>query len=76
MAPHVDWAAYFQHKQFLHDVDLNVDQPKFMQEFDRQWQQTPLADWKIYFKWQLLDSTASSLSAPLWKKTSLSTASI
>jgi putative endopeptidase len=63
LAPHVDWTAYFQHKQVPTDVDLNVDQPKFMQEFDRQWQQTPLADWKIYLKWQLLDTAASSLSA-------------
>lgn len=64
MAPHVDWAAYFQHKQLPQDVDLNVDQPKFMQEVDRQMQQTPLADWKVYLKWHLLNSTASSLSAP------------
>lgn len=64
MAPHVDWAAYFKHKQIPTDVDMNVDQPKFMQEVDRQMQQTPLADWKVYLKWQLLDSVANSLSAP------------
>jgi len=64
MAPHIDWAAYFKHKQLPADVDLNVDQPKFMQEVDRQMQQVPLADWKIYLKWQLIDSMAGSLSAP------------
>ena len=64
MAPHFDWTAYFKHKEMPTDVDMNVDQPKFMQEVDRQMQQTPLADWKIYLKWQLLNSTASSLSAP------------
>jgi putative endopeptidase len=64
MASHFDWAAYFQHKQLPTDVDLNVDQPKFIQEFDRQLQQTPLADWKIYLKWQLLNSVATSLSTP------------
>src|SRR5579863_587876 len=64
MAPHVDWVAYFKHKEVPTDVDMNVDQPKFMQEFDRQMQQTPLADWKIYLKWQLLDSVADSLSTP------------
>ena len=46
------------------DVDMNVDQPKFMQEVDRQMQQTSLADWKVYLKWQLLNSMANSLSAP------------
>jgi putative endopeptidase len=64
MAPHIDWAAYFQHKQIPQDVDLNVDQPRFMQELDRQMQQTPLADWKVYLKWHLLNSTARFLSAP------------
>jgi endothelin-converting enzyme/putative endopeptidase len=64
MAPHIDWAAYFKHKQLPTDVDLNVDQPKFMQEVDRQMQQVALADWKTYLKWQLLDSVADSLSKP------------
>ena len=64
MAPHFDWAGYFKHKQLPTDVDMNVDQPKFMQEVDRQIQQTPLADWKVYLKWQLLNSVADSLSAP------------
>jgi putative endopeptidase len=64
MAPHVDWAGYFKHKQLPTDADINVDQPKFMQEVDRQMQQTPLADWKTYLKWQLLESVANSLSAP------------
>ncbi len=64
MAPHVDWVAYFKHKEIPTDVDINVDQPKFMQEIDRQMQQTSLADWKIYLKWQLLNSVAGSLSTP------------
>jgi endothelin-converting enzyme/putative endopeptidase len=64
MAPHVDWAGYFKHKQIPTDVDMNVDQPKFMAEVDRQIQQTSLADWKLYLKWQLLNSVASSLSTP------------
>src|SRR3984885_12968205 len=36
MAPHIDWAEYFKHKQLPQDVDMNVDQPKFMQALDRQ----------------------------------------
>lgn len=65
MAPHFDWVAHFQRKQLPQSVDMNVDQPKFMQEFDRQLQQTSLADWKVYLKWQLLNSTAEALSAPI-----------
>jgi len=65
LAPHVDWAAYFKYQQLPNDVDMNVDEPKFIEEVDRQMQQTPLADWKIYLKWHLLNSVANSLSEPL-----------
>ena len=64
MAPHIDWAEYFKHKQIPQDVDINVDQPKFMQELDRQVHEVPLADWKVYLKWHLVTSVASSLSTP------------
>lgn len=65
MVPHFDWTEYFKHKQLPYDVDMNVDQPKYMAEFDRQLQQVSLADWKIYLKWNLVNSTASALSDPL-----------
>ncbi len=65
MAPHFDWAEYFKHKQLPQDVDMNVDQPKYIAEFDRQLQQTPLSDWKVYLKWNLVNSEATVLSQPL-----------
>jgi endothelin-converting enzyme/putative endopeptidase len=65
MAPHFDWATYFQHKKLPQDVDMNVDQPKYMQEFDRQWQQAPIADWKVYLKWNLLNSMAEALPSDI-----------
>lgn len=63
LAPTVDWNAYFDGARISH-ADLNVDQPKFLQEIDRQFRETSLADWKIYLKWQLLHSAADTLSAP------------
>lgn len=65
MAPHFDWASYFDHKKLPTDVDMNVDQPKFMEEFDRQLQETSVADWKIYLKWQLVNSLATALPDPI-----------
>jgi len=65
LAPHFDWAGYFKHKQIPQDVDMNVDQPKYLQEFDRQLQQTSLADWKIVLEWNLLNNTAEALSLPI-----------
>jgi putative endopeptidase len=64
MVPDFDWVAYFKHKELPTDVDMNVDQPKLMAELERQIKETPLADWKVYLKWQLLNSVASSLSQP------------
>lgn len=69
LAPHIDWVGYFKYKGLPTDVDMNVDQPKFLQEVDRQMQQTPLANWKVYLKWQLLDSVANSLSTPFVEET-------
>jgi putative endopeptidase len=64
MAPHFDWAGFYEHKQLPQSVDMNVDQPKFMLEVDRQMQQTPLADWKVYLKAHLLDAAAQALPTP------------
>jgi endothelin-converting enzyme/putative endopeptidase len=35
-----------------------------MRALDRQLQETPLADWKIYLKWHLLDAAAGALPTP------------
>ena len=63
MVPHFDWTAYFK-ETGMSTADLNVDQPKFMAEVDKELATTPLADWKIYLKWQLLNSAAPALSQP------------
>jgi len=64
MVPHFDWAAYFDHKRLPQDVDMNVDQPKYMKELDRQLAQTPLADWRTYLSWQVVTATATDLASP------------
>ena len=63
LAPHFDWTVYFDGGN-LSRADVNIDQPKFMQEFDRQLASTQLADWKTYLKWQLLNSASGTLSTP------------
>jgi putative endopeptidase len=61
--PHFDWASYFKGAG-ISTADLNVEQPKFMAEVDKEFQGTPVADWKIYLKWQLLNDAAPQLSRP------------
>ncbi|MEP6993333.1 MAG: M13 family metallopeptidase [Acidobacteriota bacterium] len=63
LTPHLDWTAYDQ-QTGLTAADVNVGEPRFMQEVDRQLAAIPIADWKTYLKWQLLDAAAPSLSDP------------
>jgi putative endopeptidase len=63
MVPHFDWAAYFK-ETGISTADLNVDQPKFMAEVDKELATTPLADWKTYLEWQALSNAAPTLSQP------------
>src|SRR5262249_31557615 len=45
LAPHFDWNAYFE-AAGLPRTPLNVDQPKFVQEVDRQLHKSPLPVWR------------------------------
>src|SRR5215469_527635 len=60
MAPGMDWDGYFT-AGGIPQADLNVSEPRFMQEVERQLRETPLQDWKVYLRWQLLHSTADTL---------------
>jgi endothelin-converting enzyme/putative endopeptidase len=63
LAPRFDWARYFD-AAGLPRVDLNVAEPKFLQELDRQLAEIALPRWKTYLKWHLLNSAAPFLAAP------------
>src|SRR5207249_870751 len=60
MAPHFDWAGFFKDAR-LPQADLNVNEPLFVKEVERQLTREPLAGWKTYLKWQLLNQAAPSL---------------
>jgi len=62
LTPAFDWAAYFK-TTGTPRAELNVEQPKFMQEIERELRETSLADWKAYLKWHLLRTAAPALSA-------------
>ena len=68
MTPHFDWAIYFD-SAGLPRNDVNVSEPKFVREIDRQIQLTPLDTWKTYLKWNLIHGAANSLSQPFVDET-------
>jgi len=61
MTPHFDWAGFFQRANVEPGV-INIDQPEFMAEFERQLVATSLADWRTYLRWQFINSQADVLS--------------
>ena len=63
LTPRYDWAAAFQ-KLGVKAGGVNVAEPKFLEEFNRQLESVPVADWKTYLDWQLLDAASPSLSRP------------
>jgi putative endopeptidase len=61
MTPHFDWGSFYKSASFQPGT-INVEQPEFLAEFDRQLVSMALADWKTYLRWQLLNSSADKLS--------------
>jgi putative endopeptidase len=67
MTPHFDWAAYLK-ATGIPSADVNVDQPKFMAAVESELATAPLAAWKTYLKWNVINSAAQSLSDPIAKE--------
>jgi endothelin-converting enzyme/putative endopeptidase len=62
--PSFSWAQFLKAMNTPANTAINVEEPKFMQEFERQLKQTPLDDWKTYLKWHVLRTASPSLSEP------------
>jgi putative endopeptidase len=62
--PSFDLTAFLRTLNVPVSTPINVEEPKFMQEFERQLQQTPLDDWKTYLTWHVLRAASPSLSEP------------
>ncbi|MEO7326696.1 MAG: M13 family metallopeptidase [Dokdonella sp.] len=61
--PDFAWSAYFDAAHMPRN-DVNVTQPKFLQQVEKELKSTPVTQWKTYLEWQLLNAAADSLSAP------------
>lgn len=62
LVPDFDWAQYF-HAAALPLIDLNVPQPRFLQQFEHELTSTPLDQWRVYLEWQALLDAADDLPA-------------
>jgi len=58
----MDWSVYWQEAGIPDIQDIIVNQPDYIEGFTEVLRETPLHDWKVYLKWNLLNSYAGSLS--------------
>jgi len=58
-----DWNLYLSGLGLENSGDIDVNQPAFFDELNTMITEVPINDWKIYFKWNLLNSTANYLSS-------------
>jgi endothelin-converting enzyme/putative endopeptidase len=63
LAPAFDWAGYFD-ANGLPRGDLNVAQPAFLRRVDELLSGAPVADWRDYLGWIVLNQAADRLSKP------------
>ena len=59
--PSFDWNAYFAAMKSPKSDHYLVFAPEFFTEFDTLIRTLPLADWKTYLRWNLLNSSATEL---------------
>jgi putative endopeptidase len=60
-APSFDWKAYFAALKSPKPDHYIVTYPEFISEFDTLIRTLPLADWKTYLEWHLLNQSANEL---------------
>jgi putative endopeptidase len=64
MTPHFDWTRFLAHAGIV-PADLNVDQPEFMGTVEKELRSTPLATWRTYLQWNVINTAAAHLSSPI-----------
>jgi putative endopeptidase len=63
LTPNLSWPAFFRDVGYPTLDTMNVGQPQFFQTLSEELKAEPLADWKSYLRWHLIDAAAPSLSS-------------
>ena len=62
LTPHFAWQSYFKALKLATNQDINVGMPVFFKAWDALLVTTALEDWKVYFRWHLMDTFLPYLS--------------
>jgi len=62
VTPHLDWKSYLDAIGYGKLDSVQISQPSFVTDFGELLRETPLATWKHYFQWEVINHFASLLS--------------
>ncbi|HKP72496.1 MAG TPA: M13 family metallopeptidase [Pyrinomonadaceae bacterium] len=65
--PNFDWATYLKGVNAPKFTEINVTQPEYFQALDKLLTSVPVADWKSYLRWKLINDMATALPAKFEK---------
>ncbi|MBC7931442.1 MAG: M13 family metallopeptidase [Rubrivivax sp.] len=63
LTPHFSWGAYFVGLGLQKEMRINMAHPEFFEAADKLLAEVPVADWKTYMRWNLVNATAGALSS-------------
>jgi putative endopeptidase len=63
LTPSFHWPSYWAASGLPAQAEINVTEPKFFEEVERQLKTRSLADWKAYLRWHLASNDAPFLSS-------------
>ena len=63
LTPHFAWDRYFTATKAPRFTTINVGQPKFFEAVDQALADVPIATWRTYLRWRLIDTAAQALPA-------------
>ncbi len=61
LTPNLSWAAYMAARGVTPEANINLAQPNFFKEVNTMLTDVPVEDWKVYFRWMTINSTAPAL---------------
>ncbi|HUP03383.1 MAG TPA: M13 family metallopeptidase N-terminal domain-containing protein, partial [Bryobacteraceae bacterium] len=64
LTPHFGWAAYWNGIGLAAPAVVNVTEPDFYKEVERQLSTRPIGDWKTYLRWHVAHAKSAYLSSP------------
>jgi putative endopeptidase len=66
LAPDYDWKALLAELRIPESTPINVSSPEFMKKLNEQMKSVPMADWRVWLRWRIVNGAAPYLSQPFF----------